>query len=107
MSRCRRLCLGLIVVGCTLPVAPAQAKFIHFGDRYLKQGMHGRDVRVLQTYLTQVGVDTTADENKLNTIFQRMVGERFDQDVVPLLRMNAGDHGYDNGPRSACAFAAG
>jgi cell wall-associated NlpC family hydrolase len=61
LSRCRRLCLGLVAVGCTLPVAPAHAKFIHFGDRYLKQGMHGRDVRVLQTYLTQMGVATTAD----------------------------------------------
>jgi Putative peptidoglycan binding domain len=61
LSRCRRLCLGLVVVGCTLPVAPAHAKFIHFGDRYLRQGMHGRDVRVLQSYLTQLGVDTTAD----------------------------------------------
>jgi hypothetical protein len=61
LSRCRRLCLGLVAVGCTLPVAPAHAKFIHFGDRNLRQGMHGRDVRVLQTYLSEVGVDTTSD----------------------------------------------
>jgi hypothetical protein len=44
-----------------LPVAPAQAKFIHFGDRALHRGMHGRDVKVLQRYLTQLGVDTTVD----------------------------------------------
>src|SRR5205085_10591154 len=34
---------------------------IHFGDRALHRGMQGRDVKVLQRYLTQLGVDTTVD----------------------------------------------
>jgi peptidoglycan hydrolase-like protein with peptidoglycan-binding domain len=39
----------------------AQAARIHLGDRTLKMGMHGTDVRVLQDYLSVVGVDTSVD----------------------------------------------
>jgi hypothetical protein len=61
LSRCRTLCAGLLVVGCTLPVAPANARVIFFGDRALHQGMRGHDVRVLQGFLTKVGVRTSVD----------------------------------------------
>jgi peptidoglycan hydrolase-like protein with peptidoglycan-binding domain len=33
----------------------------HLGDRVLRQGMHGHDVRVLQAYLTVAGYPTTVD----------------------------------------------
>jgi peptidoglycan hydrolase-like protein with peptidoglycan-binding domain len=36
-------------------------KVLHLGDRTLKQGMQGRDVRVLQDYLTRVGFQTMVD----------------------------------------------
>jgi peptidoglycan hydrolase-like protein with peptidoglycan-binding domain len=39
----------------------AQAGSVHLGQRTLKQGMHGHDVRVLQDYLGVVGVDTSVD----------------------------------------------
>jgi peptidoglycan hydrolase-like protein with peptidoglycan-binding domain len=39
----------------------AQARTLHLGDRTLKKGMHGHDVRVLQDYLGVVGVDTSID----------------------------------------------
>jgi Putative peptidoglycan binding domain len=61
LSRCRTLCAGLLVFGCTLPVAPANARVIYFGDRALHQGMRGHDVRVLQGFLTKVGVRTSVD----------------------------------------------
>jgi cell wall-associated NlpC family hydrolase len=61
LSRRRKLVAGLLVCGVTLPVATANAARISLGDRNLRQGMHGTDVRVLQDFLTKVGVRTTVD----------------------------------------------
>jgi cell wall-associated NlpC family hydrolase len=49
--------LSLLVV---LPQT-ADAKPGKFGSRVLKRGSHGKDVRVLQNYLTRAGYRTTAD----------------------------------------------
>jgi peptidoglycan hydrolase-like protein with peptidoglycan-binding domain len=51
------LAFGLL----TVPVAPAAAAKRIFGKRPLQQGMHGRDVRVLQDFLTRAGFTTTVD----------------------------------------------
>ena len=51
------MAFGLVSV----PVAPAAAAKRIFGKRPLHQGMHGRDVRVLQDYLTKAGFETTVD----------------------------------------------
>jgi hypothetical protein len=59
VSRCRTLVVGLAAVGLALLVAaPAQADF---GDRPLRQGHRGHDVRVLQDFLTKVGLETSVD----------------------------------------------
>ena len=57
MSRCRVLAVGLLACGLvSVPVAPAAAaKKVVFGKRPLHQGMRGRDVRVLQDYMTRAG----------------------------------------------------
>ena len=62
MSRCRTLAVGLLAFGLVaVPVAPASAAKRIFGKRPLYQGMHGRDVRVLQDFLTRAGFNTTID----------------------------------------------
>jgi Putative peptidoglycan binding domain len=56
------LAVGLLAVGAvTLPVADAHAAKRIFGKRALHQGMRGRDVRVLQDFLTRAGFSTTVD----------------------------------------------
>ena len=61
MSRCRTLCVGLLLAVFALPVATADARRITFGERDLRQGMRGTDVRVLQGFLTKAGIKTTVD----------------------------------------------
>ena len=61
MSRCRTLCVGLLLAVFALPVAQADARRITFGERDLRQGMRGTDVRVLQGFLTTYGIKTTVD----------------------------------------------
>src|SRR3954464_9158484 len=51
------MAFGLVSV----PVAPAAAAKKIFGKRPLHQGMRGRDVRVLQDYLTRAGFKTYVD----------------------------------------------
>jgi cell wall-associated NlpC family hydrolase len=51
------MAFGLVSV----PVAPAAAAKKVFGKRPLHQGMRGRDVRVLQDYLTRAGFKTAVD----------------------------------------------
>jgi Putative peptidoglycan binding domain len=59
VPRCRSFVAGLAALGLALLlVAPAQAAF---GDRPLRKGHRGHDVRVLQDYLSKVGLDTTVD----------------------------------------------
>jgi Putative peptidoglycan binding domain len=57
VSRCRTLVVGLAAAGLLLP-ASASADF---GDRPLSEGSRGHDVRVLQDFLTRVGLKTTVD----------------------------------------------
>jgi hypothetical protein len=62
VPRCRSLVVGLAAFGLALPAAaPAEAKRYTFGDRALQEGDRGHDVRVLQDFLTRVGLKTDVD----------------------------------------------
>jgi peptidoglycan hydrolase-like protein with peptidoglycan-binding domain len=62
LSRCRTLAVAFLALGsATVPVADAAAANLTFGKRALKIGMRGRDVRVLQDFLTRAGFVTTVD----------------------------------------------
>jgi peptidoglycan hydrolase-like protein with peptidoglycan-binding domain len=55
------LAVGLVVGASMLPAATADARMRHFGDRSLGPGSRGHDVRVLQDFLTRVGISTPVD----------------------------------------------
>jgi cell wall-associated NlpC family hydrolase len=53
--------VGLPVQAVVVSAAEAASKHTVFGARTLKQGVKGRDVRVLQDFLSRAGVGTTVD----------------------------------------------
>ena len=65
MSRCRSLVAAVLVVAApwavATPAAHAASKHSVFGARILTVGAKGRDVRVLQDFLSRAGVGTPVD----------------------------------------------
>ena len=57
MPSCRSLAPGFVALGLLLPATA----YADFGDRPLREGSRGADVRVLQDFLTRVGLTTTVD----------------------------------------------
>jgi peptidoglycan hydrolase-like protein with peptidoglycan-binding domain len=60
LPRTLAVTLALALGGTALPAAPAAAAG-HLGDRTLRSGMRGHDVRVLQKFLTRAGFRTAVD----------------------------------------------
>ncbi len=57
-----RITLCLLVVVVVVPVqASAKKRSWDFGERTLKEGHKGRDVKALQRYLNRTGIDTAVD----------------------------------------------
>ncbi len=64
MSRCRSLVVASLAAGAAMsqiPAPPAEAANREFGARSLAPGMRGRDVRILQDFLSRAGVGTPVD----------------------------------------------
>lgn len=75
-SRSRALLGAILALTCVL--ALPSAAMASFGDRAISRGDRGHDVRVLQSWLTHLGVDTAVDgifgsgtERKLKTFERR------------------------------------
>lgn len=60
LGRFRSTAAVAVALCCAVAVAPAAAE-ARFGDRTLKRGSRGHDVRVLQSWLTHLGVKTAVD----------------------------------------------
>ena len=56
LSRCRTFAAALVAVCAVLPVTEVAAAKRAFGSRPLVRPMKGRDVRVLQDFLTRLGL---------------------------------------------------
>jgi cell wall-associated NlpC family hydrolase len=63
LSRSLIAVLGVVAGAALVPAGTAEAArpMAPFGERHLWQGMRGHDVRVLQDFLTRVGVATPVD----------------------------------------------
>jgi cell wall-associated NlpC family hydrolase len=72
LSRSRSVIVALLVTAVAVPVATADAATKVFGSRALAKGAHGRDVRVLQGYLTTWGLRTAVDGQYGSTTARRV-----------------------------------